>query len=279
MVELLRVSIGARALVFGLIDPHELFPHEETIPSHLGELVHDLQRRGVQLDPILVDTRTRVVLDGMHRLVALDRLGARRVVTCFVDYEDPALRLERWFRRLAEPSAPLRQQLERELQLRPAASAEAALLEAETNRSCLALLGAEKSFVSDVPMRVVTDIYALLRNVDRLAGEYGAAVHYEAEVMIHDPAKGGTDLVVATPRLSKDDIIQCGLRRWLLPPKSTRHLFPIRPVGVRVPLQLLKKTQNGAATILEHSVRHFRQLPSGTFYEGRLYAEPLVSFG
>jgi hypothetical protein len=65
-----------------------LKPHEQDIPERVEALMRSLVEDGVQIKPILVDSKTLVILDGHHRVEALKRMGARYVAAVIVDYDD-----------------------------------------------------------------------------------------------------------------------------------------------------------------------------------------------
>ena len=81
----------------------DLVPHEDIIPSLRDSVVRDLERSGYQRDPIIVDKKTNVVLDGMHRRAALEQVGAKFAVCATFDYYDEKIILERWIRHFLSP--------------------------------------------------------------------------------------------------------------------------------------------------------------------------------
>jgi L-serine kinase (ADP) len=71
-----------------LIEPRELRPHEEVDDERVKGLVEEIRAAGVFYPPVLVDDRTRVILDGHHRWHAATALGLR-VIPCYcVDYRN-----------------------------------------------------------------------------------------------------------------------------------------------------------------------------------------------
>jgi hypothetical protein len=81
---------------FRLVLLRDLVDHEEIEPRKVDALVRDFRRTRVVADPIWVDARSGVVLNGHHRVAALRRLGAARAPAWVVDYRSPVVRLERW---------------------------------------------------------------------------------------------------------------------------------------------------------------------------------------
>jgi len=84
------------SLTFVEID--ELIPHEEIIPSLLDSVVSELRAAGMLIHPVVVSSQHHVVLDGNHRVEALRRIGARRVLAYQVDYYSDEVAVKRWFR-------------------------------------------------------------------------------------------------------------------------------------------------------------------------------------
>jgi hypothetical protein len=68
-----------------------LRPQEETDPERTRAVAEAILRAGVWSEPILVEGKTRAVLDGHHRLAAAIRLGLANVPVRLVD-DRPATR-------------------------------------------------------------------------------------------------------------------------------------------------------------------------------------------
>lgn len=81
---------------FTLLPLEKLRPHEHVDPEEVAKLAERLELDGVLQAPVAVDAATRVVLDGHHRLAALERLGCTLVPCHVVDYLDPTIRVTRW---------------------------------------------------------------------------------------------------------------------------------------------------------------------------------------
>ncbi len=77
------VTGGGRT--FDLEPLNSLLPHEEVIPSNLDSRLNKLVSRGFY-KPILVDSVTKVILDGHHKWKAAKLLGLSRVPAISIDY-------------------------------------------------------------------------------------------------------------------------------------------------------------------------------------------------
>jgi L-serine kinase (ADP) len=81
---------------FALVPIEKLRPHEEIDEENVAELVEELRRTGVFADPIWVDHRSLVILNGHHRVEAARRIGARRIPVWLLEYDTDLVSLEPW---------------------------------------------------------------------------------------------------------------------------------------------------------------------------------------
>jgi len=81
---------------YALIDISSVKLHEEVIPERVDEVAEDIKRRGVVLEPLIVDDRYHIVLNGHHRLAALRKLGAKKIPAYLVPYDAPYIVVDRW---------------------------------------------------------------------------------------------------------------------------------------------------------------------------------------
>ena len=91
------------ALYKDIIDKLEILPvkdlktHEEIIPNNLLKLKEAMLNIGQLVDPILIDKKTRVVLDGNHRVKVLELIKVPYAVCQLVDYNSKEITLGNWF--------------------------------------------------------------------------------------------------------------------------------------------------------------------------------------
>ncbi|MEB3861039.1 MAG: ParB N-terminal domain-containing protein [Desulfurococcales archaeon] len=79
-----------------LLPLDSLRPHEEILEDRVERIMRELEEKGVQERPILVDAKTMIILDGHHRTEALRRLGARRIAAVLVDYDSDLVTVGSW---------------------------------------------------------------------------------------------------------------------------------------------------------------------------------------
>ena len=74
-----------------------LLAHEQVDPAHLVKLMGRIANDGILKNPVVVDKRSRVILDGHHRVAVAKKLKLKFVPAMVVDYFDPQIRV--FFRR------------------------------------------------------------------------------------------------------------------------------------------------------------------------------------
>ncbi|PIR92805.1 transcriptional regulator [Candidatus Falkowbacteria bacterium CG10_big_fil_rev_8_21_14_0_10_43_10] len=75
------------------ISIEKLRTHERTSPTALAALREKIKRDGFLKNPVIVEKRHRIVLDGHHRLQALKDLGCTLAPVFLVDYMDKKIRV------------------------------------------------------------------------------------------------------------------------------------------------------------------------------------------
>ncbi len=79
-----------------LLPIEELKPHEKGSPLYLELLKQEILRDDMLKYPIIADEKTRVILDGMHRWLALKSLGYTLIPVILVDaLQNPKIRVGR----------------------------------------------------------------------------------------------------------------------------------------------------------------------------------------
>ena len=73
---------------FALVPISDLKTHEKAEPDRVKRVMRQMKSTGVVKKAIIVDSNSMVVLDGAHRMNALQMLGAVRVPAWLIDYSD-----------------------------------------------------------------------------------------------------------------------------------------------------------------------------------------------
>jgi hypothetical protein len=71
----------------------DLKPHEEIILENLEKIKEKIYAKGCLINPIIVDRDNLIILDGHHRVRALELLGYEKVPAYLVDYFDKKIKV------------------------------------------------------------------------------------------------------------------------------------------------------------------------------------------
>jgi len=255
--------------------------HEEVDPGVLRPLIREIDDDEELWCPVIVDKESMVVLDGTHRVNALRILGCKYVCVYFVDYSDPEIGVERWFRTISDHLPKER-------------------IEEVAGGLGMALIPLDSSAVNDASYPVLRlrdgSSFALaprsdslrcieaLRSFEQRLEALGYEMDYDTETDADAKlTRSAVSAVLQPPVLGKDQVVSSAVQGHVLPCKSTRHVIPGRPVGVDVPLTLLKnheldleEANARLATLIEQKATE--DMPPGTVWRGRRYDEHMCIF-
>lgn len=264
-----------------------LKPHELIVENLLNSLIKKIIESKVIYDPLIVDENSLVVLDGMHRLEALKRMRIKFVPVCLVDYKNENIFLKRWFRIVKNP--PRKDTIAKELRSKGFEVREVEFNEANEiisrRKAYFALHWKDYSLIVKEPNQPISIVRASrkLYEVESILRNYGAEIEYKTEKeAMKSFIKSNDCIMVTTISLSKEEVIATALKGDLLAPKSTRHIVPVRPLSVNIPLEILSYSMspqgilNWLADFLNS--REAILLKGGAVVRGRRYEEDVLLF-
>lgn len=73
-----------------------LKPHERTRETHAKGLLKQIVADGMLKNPIVVDKKSGVILDGHHRFWVMENLGLTRIAAYLVNYQDKKIKVVPW---------------------------------------------------------------------------------------------------------------------------------------------------------------------------------------
>jgi len=268
-----------------LVSIESLFIHEETIPAALEQLKQDLIDEKVLHHPMIVDRKTLVVLDGMHRVAALKDLGFQLAPVCLVNYHNPTIELSAWYREFkGEISfSDFAKSLSRQLSfdLKPTTS-DNSIEQVDSRKAIAALaLGTQAYLLTKPNVLLIKDVYDEIAKIESLARQLNYQILYTAGVDALKSMQKRIRSVLIVPALTKSEVVESALNHQLFIQKTTRHLVPARPLFTNVPLSLLEYTDlNKANQKLAEYLRkkHIVKQDSGTVINGRRYEERAYIF-
>ena len=272
-------------LTLAILDISSLHVHEEIVPALLQHLTRSITEDGYIKDPVIVDEKSLVVLDGVHRIAALKKLGIPRIPACLVDYKNSDIKVSNWYRTITNASNT--EATMGNLRL-PGVTVEI------TQKSNLGNIGASPN-VAAIKSRKTTvliksrfsnirEAFNIIEKIENKLRVRGLTIKYETERdALRNLREGNVDAVICTPKLTKQKIVNAALLGTVLSPKTTRHVIPSRPMRINVPISLLKDDKKPLSEVnveLRNMLlkKHLRTLPPGTVLDGRRYEEELHVF-
>jgi hypothetical protein len=251
-----------------------LRPHEETIPSHVEAIAEDLRRDRVQKDPILVDEKSRAVLDGMHRIAAFHKLGLENAIACSFEYDRESVLLGRWARVYKAEALGELQKAVAGAGLTRRALRSHAISELEQRKAgVVAFLG--ESVILPERKMTLAEALATVRGIDEVSQMRGWNREFVPDDEIDAIEQRNEKLIVLVERLLKTDVVSAAVSGKLFPCKTSLHSVDPRPVAINFPTAEL-----GKATTADLQGRlgktEGRILPRNSVYGGRRYKERLL---
>lgn len=238
-------------------------------------LAQSIMKDGQVRDPIMVDEKSLVVLDGMHRVTAVAQVGCKRIPCCLVDYGNSSIRIGCWVRVLRG------RRTAREIMIStkrdwPQSNLKEAIGLIESGAPIVAMSDGQSCYISK--SLDAFEAYEKVAYLEDIAQKMGFDISYEMERQAQMRlAEGSAKVLIVPPVLTKSQVLDLALSGKLLPHKSTRHVFPARPLGVNVPLDLLKEDSDEAADRLVQLLneRRVKFMPQGSSKLERNYDEDI----
>jgi len=272
------IAGGRIPILITLRKTSDLKPHEETVAEDLNRLVNALRDNPVLRHPIIADRRTGIVLDGMHRLAAIKQLRCNFIPSALVDYDDPQITIERWFRLFSGSNV---RNLENDLRrLKPKEVSHDECEDGLSKRRWYATVEKPTSCLA-FPVRS-PDPYEIVRDshhIEMVARKQGVSIAYQDDK--HTELIDPESLVMSTIKIEKKEVVETVKKARLFPPKSTRHLVPSRPLGGGVPIDWLQGSDFSEAQSRYQKFiqsRKVKRLPEGSRVGSRRYLEEVFLF-
>jgi len=272
------IADGRISILITLRKTSDLKPHEETVDDDLKRLVNALRNNPVLRHPIIADRRTGIVLDGTHRLAAVKQLRCNFIPSALVDYDDPQITIERWFRLFSGSNV---RNLENDLRkLSPKEISRDECEQGLSDRRWYATVEKPMSCLafpvrSPNPYEMVRDSHS----IEMAARKQGVSIAYQDNK--DNEAGDPESLVMSTIKIEKKEVAETVKNGKLFPPKSTRHLVPSRPLGGGVPIDWLQGSDfSDAQSRYQEYIqsRKVKRLPEGSRVGSRRYLEEVFLF-
>lgn len=246
--------------------------HEETQEEYTERIKRMLRASNLVKNPVIVERRSRVVLDGTHRVAAFSELGYKNILCQLVDYSSPKLKVGVWFPTFASKNPE--KALEGLIFTKPIPFAKGLqLLKASKVLFLLVFLenGERKCLlVGPSPRRLTTsELASDQRSFTKELSEKHRLRYIPDEGWQAYLSEGRA--ILLRRRFTKEEVLSMARKGELLPPKTTRHHLPIRVLNANVPLEWLKLNGKDAEGRLRKMLHLCLELE-----EARYYPEPVL---
>lgn len=286
-------SIKTESLVLKLevVPVNALLLHEETLPHLAYKLLFEFKNWNNLQNPIIVD-ENHIVLDGNHRAFAFRRLRFKHIPVCKIDYFHEKAALRYWFRLFTG--------IESLDLLRKAVEDLGAIIRDVENKERLNALLCCDPYACGIQYReycgIITfptksvkdavDAYDALETMQKRLTEQGIEIKFIPCQHVKDNAfcrnQKNDQVVLWTPHITKEMVVDAARNGRLFAPKSTRHCIPARPLNVNVPTTWFKedipleKINERFTKFLEG--KGLRRFGPGQVIDGRYYEEEVFVF-
>ncbi len=285
------IEAGELTMHLEVVLVETLRAHEETLPHVAEALSLEFKDWARLQNPIIIE-QNNIVLDGNHRTFVFKRLGFRYIPVCKIDYFSEHVGLRYWFRLLRgvrRLEGLRRIILEMGGRLEPVSGRPALAERLESDPLIMGVEHGEGSAVVRFPVERVYDgitAYEALEQIQKRLIREGAHLEYipcqalTGKTCSHTPPED--TLVVWTPHITKDMVVQAAGCGKVFTPKATRHLVGARPVNVNVPIRWFREDVSPGemnrrfADFLRN--KELRRFGPGQVINGRYYGEEIFVF-
>ncbi len=268
-----------------------LLSHEAVIPDSVDRLYMEFKNWASLQNPLIVDEND-IVLDGNHRAFVFKLMKFKFVAVCRIDYFSPGAQLKYWFRRLGNiGDIDMLKSLIDEAggRMRTIEDGDTLCKMLRDDRLCCGLQCRSGYEVVRFPETVVGDAlsaYGMLHRIQEELIRQGATMQFiPCQLALdHDSCRnmGNDEVMIWTPQITKEMVVEAAKNGRVFAPKTTRHLIHARPINVNVPTYWF--TEEVTLGEINHRFEEFlnrkqvRKLGPGQVVDGRYYGERLFVF-
>ncbi|MFX0050694.1 MAG: ParB N-terminal domain-containing protein [Candidatus Hodarchaeota archaeon] len=218
-----------------LIPIKNLLGHEQIVQSQVDWLKNNIKKLGYFFRPILVVKNHNVVLDGHHRVVALEQLGYQKVPCIEIEYlENKDITLGTWYPIYTE---------DREINF----PADLDKIGVKWEH-----LGEFTSGILDDPrygftLKTRHDQFLLCETQKEIFSKFlkyfnSSFFDYvkTLKYALQSVEQGQASYALLRSTITKEDVLETAKKKELYAPKTTRHILSFKYQDIKVPLEALE---------------------------------------
>lgn len=250
-----------------IIPLEKLRAHEEIITYNLQKLREAMLNMGRLVDPLIVDSKHFIVIDGNHRRRVLEMIECPNAACQLIDYKSPEVGLGTWF------------PVSKTINHGDIAGMKGEPVDFEAGKAAIERMeatflftkkqdGKKECFLYDSNERSVQGVIAQQRKF--ITSLEGRDLQYVADDKSEEYLDAGYG-VFYRRTYTKDEIISEALAGRQMPPKSTRHVIPDRIIRLNLHLGWLSESPEVAKQLMDDSLK--KRLNEGSI---RRYVESVI---
>ncbi len=250
-----------------IVPTEALKPHEEIINYNFQKLREAMLNMGRLVDPIIIDGKNYVVIDGNHRRKVLETIKCPNAACQVVDYENPSIKVGSWFpvSKTVKPDEIPGFKPEK-------VDFEAGLAALQSlDGTFLHVVGEGKNKVCHLYDSTEQKLSGVISQQGKfISALEGKEVQYVADDKINEYLSQGYGAFYRRI-YTKQEIVAQALAGRVMPPKSTRHMIPDRIIRLNLHLGWLAESPEVAKEMMDNMLR--RRLNEGSI---RRYTETVI---
>ncbi len=247
-------------------DVKSVLPHEQIVSYNVKRLKEAMLNIGHIVDPLIIDKKTGVVLDGHHRLKVLEVIECPHAVVQTVDYMSDEIIIGTWYptidvkvEKLLKLDSIKHEKVDPETGKKAVDALKSPFMVQTKSDGCYILNPGSYKL-----KEMVEEQNYLLSLLDK------GTVDYVADKEVLAQLDSGRT-VLYRRAYTKDEIVKTAQAHAPLPPKSTRHLIPGRIIRLNMKLGWLHRQKDEALKELTEML-HVRVYAGNA----RKYYEPVI---
>lgn len=250
-----------------VVPVEKLRAHEEIIPYNLQKLREAMLNLGRLVDPLIVDNKDFIVIDGNHRRAVLEAIKCPNAACQLIDYHSQEIGLGTWF--------PVSKTIKpEEIAHLKHEKVDFETGKEEIKKMCATFLyvkklnGQQECYLFDSNECSVKGVIEQQRKF--ITSLEGRDLQYVADDKHGEYLNAGYG-VFYRRTYTKEEIVREALAGRQMPPKSTRHVIPDRIIRLNMHLGWLSESPEVAKQMMDDSLK--KRLNEGSI---RRYTEPVI---
>jgi hypothetical protein len=232
--------------------------HEGVVRRWVDQIAHSILDHGMMKNPVIVARAPKttngskwVVIDGMHRFAACQKLELRDILVCEIDYFSDNIRVEGWDAFTFKPMKVkdlLPELFPKGKGYSIIRATEAYNLHDRVARRDILLAACDKGENYLAVQKAGLSGMALLEELIHVTESFDLAIDHNRlrplyvanSTSLADFENSDARSMAIRPHFTKTEILERTLANKLFPRKSTRHLIPDRPLRIDLNMSVLR---------------------------------------